>query len=57
LEIILHSGGEYMGNLGTNGIFFAGFFGGLGVFFAGCGFLWWCSLYQKIHLPEQKKNK
>ena len=45
-----------MGNLGTLGIFFAGFFGGLGIFLA-CGLLWWCSLYQKINLPKQKKNR
>lgn len=49
-------GGVDMGNLGTIGIFFAGFFGGLGIFFAGCGFLWWCSLYKKINLQKQKKN-
>jgi hypothetical protein len=41
-----------MGNLGTLGIFFAGFFGGLSVFLAACGLLWWCSLYQKINLPK-----
>jgi hypothetical protein len=54
---LLHFGGEAMGNLGTLGIFFAGFFGGLGVFLAACGLLWWCSLYQKINLPKQKKNQ
>jgi hypothetical protein len=54
---LLHFGGEDMGNLGTLGIFFAGFFGGLGVFLAACGLLWWCSLYQKINLPQQKKNQ
>jgi hypothetical protein len=54
---MLYFGGENMGNLGTLGIFFAGFFGGLGIFLAACGLLWWCSLYQKINLPKQKKNK
>jgi hypothetical protein len=54
---MLHFGGENMGNLGTVGIFFAGFFGGLGIFLAACGLLWWCSLYQKINLPKQKGNK
>jgi hypothetical protein len=54
---MLHFRGENMGNLGTLGIFFAGFFGGLGIFLAACGLLWWCSLYQKINLPKQKKNK
>jgi len=46
-----------MGNLGTLGIFFAGFFGGLGVFLAACGLLWWCSLYQKINLPKHAKTR
>ena len=32
------------------------FFIGLGVFFAGIGFLWWCSIYEKIHSPKQKKE-
>lgn len=32
------------------------FFIGLGIFFAGVGFLWWCSLYEKIHLQKQKKE-
>ena len=45
-----------MEHLGTLGIFFAGFFGGLGIFFIGCGFFWWCSLYEKINLPKQKKE-
>jgi hypothetical protein len=57
LDFILHLEGENMGNLGNIGIFFAGFFGGLGIFFIGCGLLWWCSLYQKINLPKQKKNQ
>jgi hypothetical protein len=42
-----------MEGLVTIGIFFAG----LGIFFAGVGFLWWCSLYGKINLPKQKKEK
>jgi hypothetical protein len=50
-------GGYQMGNLATIGIFFAGFFGGFGIFFGGIAFLWWCSLYSKIHFPEEKKNK
>jgi hypothetical protein len=41
-----------MGNLGNLGIFF----GGLGIFFIGCAFLWWCSLYAKINLPKTKKE-
>jgi hypothetical protein len=45
-----------MGNLGTIDIFFAGFFGGLGIFFIGCGLLWWCSIYEKINLPAQKNE-
>jgi hypothetical protein len=45
-----------MGNLGNLGIFSAGFFGGIGIFFIGRGLLWWCSLYQEIHLPKQEKN-
>ena len=57
LDFMVHFGGENMGNLGTLGIFFAGFFGGLGVFLAACGLLWWCSLYEKINLPKHKKNK
>jgi hypothetical protein len=35
---------------------FCGFFGGFGIFFIGCAFLWWCSLYAKLNLPKQKKN-
>jgi hypothetical protein len=31
------------------------FFIGLGVFFAGVGFLWWCSIYEKIHLSKREK--
>jgi uncharacterized membrane protein YidH (DUF202 family) len=31
------------------------FFIGLGVLLAGLGFLWWCSIYEKIHLPKQEK--
>jgi len=26
----------------------------LGVFFAGIGFLWWCSIYEKINKPKPK---
>jgi hypothetical protein len=50
---MLYFGGEDMEHLGALGIFFAG----LGIFFIGCGFFWWCSLYEKIHLPKQKKDK
>ena len=32
------------------------FFIGLGVFFGGVGFLWWCSIYEKINSPKQKKE-
>ena len=39
-----HFGGENMANLG---IFFAGFFGGLGVFFIGVGVLWGISVWSK----------
>lgn len=46
-----------MSNLINLGIFFATFFGSFGIFFAGCAFLWWCSLYKKINLPKQKKEK
>jgi hypothetical protein len=55
-DLMLHFGGENMGNLGNIGIFFAGFFGGFGIFFIGCAFLWWCSLYAKLNLPK-KRNK
>jgi len=41
-----------MGILGTLGIFFAG----LGILLASFGFFWWCSLYEKIKLPKQKKE-
>ena len=57
LDFTLHLGGKNMGNLGMLGIFFAGFFGGLGIFLAACGLLWWCSLYKNINLPKQKKDK
>jgi hypothetical protein len=30
-----------MSDLADVAVFFAGFLGGLGVFFIGCGFLWW----------------
>lgn len=33
-------------------LFFPGFFGGLGVFFLGVGYLWWVSLQAR----ERKKN-
>lgn len=36
-----------MSNLGNLGLFFAGFFGGLGVFFVGIGALWKTSLESK----------
>ena len=36
-----------MHNLVVLGIFFAGFFGGLALFFASCGWLWWVSLLAK----------
>lgn len=42
-----------MEHLSSLGIFFAG----LGLFLASCGFFWWCSLYEKINLPKQKKEK
>ena len=35
-----------MGNLAEIGVFFAGFFGGLGVFFAGIGVLWGLALWR-----------
>ncbi len=41
-----------MGNLVPIGIFFAGLFGGLGIFFLGCGLLYWVSVYQKIHAAK-----
>ena len=39
-----HFGGEAMEGLG---IFFGGFFGGLGIFFLGCGLMWFISLWSK----------
>ena len=36
-----------MDNLANIGVFFAGFFGGLGVFFLGCGLLWFVSVWSK----------
>ena len=36
-----------MSNLVPLSIFFAGFFGGLGIFFGGVGFLWWISLQDR----------
>jgi hypothetical protein len=41
---------EHLGNLGI-------FFAGLGIFLLSCGFFWWCSIYEKIKLPQQKKEK
>jgi len=35
-----------MGSLAEIGVFFAGFFGGLGVFFAGIGVLWGLTLWR-----------
>ena len=32
------------------------FFVGVGILLASVGFLWWCSIYEKIHLPKQKKE-
>jgi hypothetical protein len=40
---------DFLANLG---VFFAGIFGGLGIFFIGIGLLWWCSLYAKINSPK-----
>jgi hypothetical protein len=45
-------GGENMDGLVTVGIFFAGFFGGLGVFFIGIGILWGISIWAR-----KKKEK
>lgn len=36
-----------MGGLIPISVFFAGFFGGMGIFFAGVGFLWWVSLHNR----------
>ena len=46
-----------MDGLSSVGIFFGGFFGGLGVFFLGCGLFWWVSLYKKYNEPKQKEGK
>jgi len=35
-----------MDGLAEIGVFFAGFFGGLGVFFTGCGILWAVSVWR-----------
>jgi len=32
------------------------FFVGVGILLSGVGFLWWCSIYEKIHLQKQKKE-
>ena len=50
-------GGNTMTGLAGIGIFFAGFFGGLGVFFIGCAFLWWVSVYKKCKESAQKEEK
>jgi hypothetical protein len=34
-------------NLASLGIFFAGFFGGFGVFLLGCGLMWFISVWSK----------
>ena len=47
-------GGENMEGLTGVGIFFAGFFGGLGFFFIGCALFWWVSVYKKLNEPKQK---
>jgi hypothetical protein len=44
--IVLKGGENKVENLTSIGIFL----GGLGVFFAGCAFLWFCSLYSKSFL-------
>ncbi len=33
------------------------FLASLGVFFAGVGFLWWCSMYEKVKFPKKDKEK
>ena len=43
-----------MEGLAGVGIFFAGFFGGLGFFFIGCALFWWVSVYKKLNEPKQK---
>ena len=43
-----------MSNLANLGIFFAGFFGGLGVFFLGVGLLWRISLEGKWKKAEAR---
>lgn len=35
-------------------LFFACFFGGLGIFFAGTGYIWWISLQAKMLRKEGK---
>jgi len=42
-----------MENLFNIGIFFAG----LGILLASFGLFWFVSLYEKINLPKQKKEK
>jgi hypothetical protein len=36
-----------MSNLYPIGVFFGGFFGGMGIFFIGVGLLWWISLQDR----------
>jgi hypothetical protein len=38
--------------LATLGIFLAG----LGVLLIGSGFIWWCAMYEEIHLKKHKKE-
>lgn len=42
-----------MNGLVNIGIFFAGFFGGLGIFFTGIGVLWWVSIRNR-ELPASR---
>jgi hypothetical protein len=42
-----------MESLVNLGLFLAGF----GVFLAAVGFLWWCSIYEKINSTTDKKKK
>jgi len=46
-----------MDGLAGLGIFFAGFFGGLGIFFLGCGLFWWISLYAKTIKSKQNADR
>ncbi|PSM17801.1 hypothetical protein C7T96_12520 [Nitratireductor sp. StC3] len=49
----IRDGRPDMNDLATIGIFFAGFFGGLGVFFLGVGLLWWVSLTDRAMKRQQ----